>query len=42
MEEARKAYEEALKIYEKFAAHDPEQFSPRVTDVKRLLEEVDQ
>jgi tetratricopeptide (TPR) repeat protein len=29
-EDARKAFEEALKIYEAFAKQDPDQFSPRV------------
>ena len=34
MAEARKEYQEALKIYEAFAKQDPEQFT---TDVKRLI-----
>jgi len=40
MEEARKAYEEALGIYERFAKRDPEQFLPHVQRVKRLLNEL--
>jgi hypothetical protein len=39
-EEARKEYEEALKIYEVFAEEDPEQFSPHVKRVKKLLKEL--
>ena len=33
-------YEEALKIYEAFAKQDPEQFSPDVNRLKKLLEEL--
>jgi Tfp pilus assembly protein PilF len=40
MEEARKAYEEALKIYVDFAKTDPDQFSPHAERVKRLLVEI--
>ena len=36
-EEARKAFEEALKIYEAFAKQDPNQFSPLVERLKKLL-----
>ena len=39
-EEARKEYEEALKIYEGLAKQDPEQFLPHVSRVKKLLEEL--
>jgi hypothetical protein len=38
MDEARKAWEKALKIYEQFAKQDPEQFLPDVQRVKGLLE----
>jgi hypothetical protein len=38
MEEARKAFEEALGIYQRFAARDPHQYGPRVLHVERLLE----
>ena len=37
---ARNEYEEALKIYEAFAKEDPEQFSPHVKRVKKLLKEL--
>ena len=37
-EEARRAFEEALKIYEVYAKQDPEQFSSDVNRVKKLLE----
>jgi hypothetical protein len=40
MEEARKASEEALTIYQDFAKQDSEQFSPDVTRMKKLLEEL--
>jgi hypothetical protein len=40
IEEARKEFEEALKIYEAFAKEDPEQFSPHVKRVKKLLKEL--
>ena len=39
-EEARRAFEEALKIYEVYAKRDPEQFSSDVKRVKKLLEEL--
>jgi tetratricopeptide (TPR) repeat protein len=39
-EEARRAFEEALKIYEAYAKQDPEQFSSDVKRVKKLLEEL--
>ena len=39
-EEARRAFDEALQIYEAFAKQDPEQFSPDVKRVKELLEEL--
>jgi hypothetical protein len=39
-EEARKAFEEALKIYEAYAKENPEQFSSDVKRVKKLLEEL--
>jgi hypothetical protein len=34
--EARKAFEEALKIYEAFAKQDLDQFSPLVERMKKL------
>jgi tetratricopeptide (TPR) repeat protein len=37
---ARKEYEEALKIYEALKQQDPEQFSPDVERVRKLLEEL--
>jgi tetratricopeptide (TPR) repeat protein len=37
---ARKEYEEALEIYEAFAKQDPEQFSPDVERVRKLLQEL--
>ena len=37
LEEARKAFEEALTIYEDFAKQDPDQFSPLVEWMKNLL-----
>jgi hypothetical protein len=40
MEEARKAFEEALQIYEAFAKEDPDQFSTDVTRVNKLLAEL--
>ena len=42
LEDARLASEEALTIYQDFAKQDSEQFSPDVTRVKKLLEEVRQ
>ena len=36
-EEAQKAFEEALTIYEDFAKQDPDQFSPLVEWMKKLL-----
>ena len=36
-EETRKAFEEALKIYEAFAKQDPDQFSPLVERLTTLL-----
>jgi hypothetical protein len=39
-EEARRAFEEALKIYEAYAKQNPEQFSSDVKRVKKLLEEL--
>jgi hypothetical protein len=38
--DARKEYEEALKIYEAFAKQDPEQFTTDVNRLKKLLEEL--
>ena len=38
MEEARRAYEEALGIYQRFAARDPDQFGKDVETVKNLIE----
>ena len=38
--EARRAFEEALKIYEAYAKQNPEQFSSDVKRVKKLLEEL--
>jgi hypothetical protein len=38
LDEARKASEEALTIYQDFAKQDFEQFSPDVTRMKKLLE----
>jgi tetratricopeptide (TPR) repeat protein len=38
--EARKAYEEALTIYEAFAKQDPEQFMTNVNRLKKLLKEL--
>ena len=40
MAEARKEYEEALKIYEAFAKQDPEQFTTDVKRLKKLLQEL--
>jgi tetratricopeptide (TPR) repeat protein len=40
MEEARKAYEEALQIYQAFAQIDPSRYQPDVLRVKRLLDEL--
>jgi hypothetical protein len=40
MEEARKEFEEALKIYEAFAEQDPEQFTTDVQRLKKLLKEL--
>ena len=37
LEDARNAFEEALKIYEAFAKQDPDQFSPLVERMKKLL-----
>jgi hypothetical protein len=39
-EEARRAFEEALEIYEAYAKENPEQFSSDVERVKKLLEEL--
>jgi tetratricopeptide (TPR) repeat protein len=39
-EEARRAFEEALKIYEAYAKQNPEQFSSDVKRVKKLLEDL--
>jgi DNA-directed RNA polymerase subunit F len=36
-EEARKTFEEALKIFEAFAKQDPDQFSPLVERMTTLL-----
>ena len=36
-EQVRKAFEEALNIYKSLAKHDPDQFSPLVERVKKLL-----
>ena len=36
-EEARKAFEEALNIYKSLAKQDPDQFSPLVERMKKLL-----
>jgi len=38
--EARRAFEEALKIYETYAKQNPEQFSSDVQRVNKLLEEL--
>jgi len=38
--EARKEYEEALKILEDFAKQDPEQYTTDVKRLKKLLEEL--
>jgi len=35
--DALKAFEEAMKIYEAFAKQDPDQFSPLVERIKKLL-----
>ena len=35
--EARMAFEEAMKIYEAFAKQNPDQFSPLVERIKKLL-----
>ena len=40
MAEARKEYEEALKIYEAFAKQDPEQFTSDVKRLTKLLKEL--
>jgi thymidylate kinase len=40
MEDTRKEYEEALKIYEAFAKQDPEQFTTDVKRLKKLLKEL--
>jgi tetratricopeptide (TPR) repeat protein len=40
MAEARKEYEEALKIYEAFVKQDPEQFTTDVKRLKKLLKEL--
>jgi hypothetical protein len=40
MEEARKAYEEALQIYQAFAQIDPGRYQPDVLRVQRLLDEL--
>ena len=40
MADARKEYEEALKIYEAFAEQDPEQFTTDVKRLKKLLKEL--
>jgi len=37
MNKSRMEYEEALKIYEAFAKQDPDQFSPLVERMKKLL-----
>jgi hypothetical protein len=39
-QEARKELDEALRIYQPLANQDPEQFSPDVTRVKKLLDEL--
>jgi hypothetical protein len=39
-EEARRAFEEALKIYQAYSKQNPEQFSSDVKRVKKLLEEL--
>ena len=39
-EETRKAFEEALKIYEAFAKQDPDQFSPLIQWMKKLLKQL--
>jgi len=39
-EEARKEFEEALQIYESLASQDPEQFNPKATHLKKLLEQL--
>ena len=38
--EARKEFAEALEIYEILAKQDPEQFTPKVERVKKLLEQL--
>jgi Tfp pilus assembly protein PilF len=40
MAEARKEYEEALKIYGAFAKQDPKQFRTEVKRLKKLLKEL--
>jgi tetratricopeptide (TPR) repeat protein len=39
-EEAQKEFEEALQIYEILASQDPEQFMPKATQLKKLLEQL--
>ena len=39
-EEARKEFAEALQIYEILANQDPEQFTPKTTHLKKLLEQL--
>lgn len=41
MDEARKAYEEALTIYEKFAGENSERFKGDVTRIRLLLRSLD-
>ena len=40
MEEARREYDEALGIYQRFAARDPDRFTMDVKRVKALIAEL--
>ena len=40
MEAARKEYEEALEIFQQFAARNPDKFQPDVAQVKALLQAI--
>jgi hypothetical protein len=39
-EETRKAFEEAMKIYDAFAKQDPDQFAPLIERMKKLLKQL--
>jgi tetratricopeptide (TPR) repeat protein len=40
MDEARRAFEEALGIYQRFVARDPERFGKDVARIKALIEKL--